>query len=101
MLIQSDPLNAMDCINFILVVANLDHIVVDCRSLLGSFKFASVMFLSTCFIMDARHMANMAKVVGSKLLVGVLFWYCTSCFCCCQFGMMKLIFSKKYKSNNI
>lgn len=70
--IQSDPLNIVDCINYVLGLANLDHIDLDCKSLLNSFKFSNVMHSRRCFTVDAHHMASLAKTVGSKTWFGCL-----------------------------
>lgn len=46
LLVQSDVMFVVDCINAVEFSTNLENIVVNCRFLLDNFKEASVRFLS-------------------------------------------------------
>lgn len=56
----------VDSVNSTVSNAVLDPIVKDCNSLLGSFRKASLLFLSRSLNFDAHHMVKVGKFVGSR-----------------------------------
>ncbi|MCI32683.1 hypothetical protein A2U01_0053897 [Trifolium medium] len=70
--VQSDYLNAVDCINLVSNFAVIDHIDADCRFLLDKFCFSSVMFISRSCNLEAHNLVGIVKVVGSRTWIGGL-----------------------------
>lgn len=64
--IQSDALNVVGCIDGTKSDAALEPIAVDCRLLLSSFNFSSVMFISKSLNVDAQNLVSLGKTFGSK-----------------------------------
>lgn len=56
----------MDCVNGFSFNAALDPIINDCKSLLGSFRKASLLFLSRSLNTDAHHIVKIGKFVGCR-----------------------------------
>ncbi|CAI8584877.1 unnamed protein product [Vicia faba] len=69
-LLQSDALGAVDCINGYQSIAVIDHIAEDCRVLLSSFNFASVMFIPRTSNADAHNLVGIGKRTGSRTWLG-------------------------------
>lgn len=65
-LIQPNELNAVDCINSLLSLADLDAITSDCRLLLNNFKVAYIMYLSRLFNVDIHHLVSLGRSYGSR-----------------------------------
>ncbi|XP_058784773.1 uncharacterized protein LOC131659623 [Vicia villosa] len=69
-LVQSDCLNAVDCINSVVHFAVLEPIAIDCRSLLGSFAVASVMFIKRSCNVEAHSLVGIGNSLGSRTWLG-------------------------------
>ncbi|XP_058760957.1 uncharacterized protein LOC131634317 [Vicia villosa] len=65
-LVQSDALSVVDCINAVSVRADIDHVIRDCQFLLSSFKFASVVFINRSFNSDAHSFVGLGNRFGSR-----------------------------------
>lgn len=65
-LVQSDVLVIMDCINSILKFVVIEPIAADCRFFLSKFKVAFVMYLSRTLNVDAHKLVGMGKLYGSR-----------------------------------
>ncbi|XP_058759872.1 uncharacterized protein LOC131633172 [Vicia villosa] len=63
---QSDALVVVDCINSISCNASLDPIAAECRLLLSSFSFSSVMFIPRVCNSDAHNVVLLGKAYGSR-----------------------------------
>lgn len=64
--VQSDALIAVDCINFLAPNVNLNFLSSDCRQFLASFRIGSIMFLSRVCNLDVHNLLGLRKLYGSK-----------------------------------
>ncbi|XP_058757305.1 uncharacterized protein LOC131630541 [Vicia villosa] len=69
-ILQSDALGVVDCINGHRSIAVIDHITEDCRILLNSFSFSSVMFIPRSSNVDAHNLVVLSKRLGSRTWLG-------------------------------
>ncbi|XP_058766067.1 uncharacterized protein LOC131639600 [Vicia villosa] len=69
-LLQSNALEVVDCINGCQHIAAFEHIAEDCRLGLNSFKFAVVMFIPRNINVDAHNLVGIGKRIGSRACLG-------------------------------
>ncbi|XP_058749041.1 uncharacterized protein LOC131622003 [Vicia villosa] len=68
----SDAQFVVDCINGCAFSADLEPIVIDCRSLLCNFNSASVLFWNRNCNSEAHHMVGVGRNLGNKTWLGVI-----------------------------
>lgn len=71
-LVQSDALNVVDCLNGVISSAILDPLILDCKHILSSFKQFAVMFISRNLNVDVHYMVGVGNVVGSNKWMGII-----------------------------
>ncbi|XP_058746597.1 uncharacterized protein LOC131619526 [Vicia villosa] len=70
--LQSDALAVVDCINGVSLVLDLDPIVMDCRSFRSSLFSSTVMFIGRDADTDALSLVGIGKLVDSRTWLGVI-----------------------------
>ncbi|XP_058783366.1 uncharacterized protein LOC131658047 [Vicia villosa] len=65
-LVQSDAMIVVDCINSTISNAALDLIAGDVRDLCNIFSLCSVMYLNRVFISDAHNLVKWGKLLGAR-----------------------------------
>lgn len=65
-LVQSDALVVVDCLNDINFSAALEPLISYCKLIMSSFSQCTVMFISRNLNLDAHHMVGVGNLVGSK-----------------------------------
>lgn len=69
-LVQSDALMVVDCINGIQDFAAIKSIAADCRKFLKCFSLAYIMFISRNCNVDAHNLVSLDKQLGSRTCLG-------------------------------
>lgn len=70
--LQSDALGVVDCVNGVIYVPDLDPIVLDCRSLGCSFISSTVMLIGRDANTDAHSLVAIGESVGPRTWLGVI-----------------------------
>ncbi|XP_058732761.1 uncharacterized protein LOC131604333 [Vicia villosa] len=65
-LVQSDCLNIVECINGVSKLVVADHIAADCRDLFKCFSLASVMFIPRVRNVEAHRLVKFGHSIGSR-----------------------------------
>ncbi|XP_058776904.1 uncharacterized protein LOC131651249 [Vicia villosa] len=65
-LVQSDALNVVDCINCVRQFASIDLIAIDVRCLLSSFSLGSVMYLCRQQNTEAHNLVGLGRLFGDR-----------------------------------
>ncbi|XP_058749860.1 uncharacterized protein LOC131622856 [Vicia villosa] len=71
-MLLSDALEVVDCINGVCCVAILEPIVVDCQTLFKCFHSVSVMFVGRNNVADAHKLVGLGRQIGSQSWLGFI-----------------------------
>ncbi|CAI8582898.1 unnamed protein product [Vicia faba] len=94
-IVQSDALGVVDCMNHIAFSEVLEPIMLDCTELVNLFSFVSVMFIRRNCNVDVHHLIRICKTVGCNL--DGLYPRAEHLFClfaCCWLLMMLCLHKK-------
>lgn len=68
--LQSDAFAVVDCVNGFVTYADLNPIVLDCKTLFSRFSDVSIMFIIRIIIVDAHQLAGIGRTLGSRTWTG-------------------------------
>ncbi|XP_058742583.1 uncharacterized protein LOC131615095 [Vicia villosa] len=72
LVVQSDCLNVVDCVNSVAVFATIEPVAEDVRCLLSHFLFASLMYVGRKFNTEAHSLVGAGNILGSKTWIGAI-----------------------------